>query len=510
MYRRIVIIAAFAALVLPATAPAKELDLAPLLQIEHSITRSLRRAVGPFFEWSESHEPERRLLAVRPLYSHYSDRSRDYFAMDILYPFWSYRRYGKRSFSLGLVSKGFNEDVDNPDSAWQNYLLPIYCVGKTKKGKNYFGIFPVAGVWREFFSYDYISFILFPLYMHSRKSGHIVSTHFLCPIFLKTDGDNVRKRRIFPFIGYNRQEGKWVNYFVLWPFINWGFSLNPDIKGHAYGFFPFFARMHYDHQKRNKWARNTSILWPFFKFARTNSGYDLHCPWPFYLNGKNMDGPNSSRLWYWPVWGRKRKGEEQETFWFWPLYFNYKRPTLYGTRHRRYIAIIWLRVVDYFEKTGKTNTFTRIWPFLSIDSKADGRKHVRILDMFPIRNLEVIERNFAPIWTLYQYRANPDRYRHDLLWGIWQYQKQRQGHTERHTLFPLYNYKRSADGNVRRLDFLTGLFGLAKSADGGRQIKLLWFIRIRRRGKEVNKEIEPPVPLERDLEPPPQSDIIRP
>ncbi len=475
------------------TGRAQEIDMAPLWQIKHTIKDSMRRALGPFLEWNETHEPKKTLLiAVRPLFSIYKDKSREYFALDILYPIWSYRRYGDRSISLGLLSRGMNEDVNDSKGAWQNYFMPLYCLGRSRDGKRYGALFPIGGVMREFFSYDYISFWLFPLYMRSVKNDHIVSTHFLFPIFLKTDGKNIKKRRIFPLIGYNRQKGKWVNYFFLWPFVTWGFSLDPNVDGWAYGLFPLFARMQYHDHKTGKWSRNTTILWPFFKFAKMHTGFDIHAPWPFFIHGRGHNGPGTRRTWIWPFWGTETKagGEEKNTFWLWPLFFNYHRPTLKGHLDLRYIAIFWLKAVSHNAETGKEEVFSRFWPLLSSLKREDGSRRIRILDVFPLRHVEPIDRNLVPIMTLYQYQSDKERFRHDLLWGLWQFEKKKKSHVRRHSLFPLYQYKRSEDGKVSSMRFLTGIFKMSKDTYGKRHVKIFWFIPLTRKAKVPKAELK--------------------
>ena len=104
-------------------------------------------------------------------------------------------------------------------------------------------------------------------------------------------------------------------------------------------------------------------------------------------------------------------------------------------------------------------------------------RHTRFLALYPMRKSAGVERNLAPLWTLYEYQREEDRRQHDLLWGLWQYKATAET-TRKVSLFPFFSYRRGdPDSQGKRLDILTGLFGRETAADGTRKTRLLWFLR---------------------------------
>ena len=474
----------------PDVPPADPPDVPPLFQLEASITSTVCRALGPFFETRQD-DAGGDLLAVRPLFSTYAEPVRNRFSFDLLYPLFSYRRNGTDGMAqvFPLIARWQDDDVYDAKSPWQFYLLPIFWIGHSRSDDPYLALFPLGGVIRDFWTYNKAAFVLFPVYLYTVRMENVVSHHVLFPIFTKTDGPGLTKRRVFPLLGYNRQEGRWVNYFCLWPLFNWGFSLDPQVEGSAFAVFPLFGRMHYRCLDGSKWVSHTQLLWPLFKILNASYGWEYHLPWPFVILSEGMDGPGSFQTYLWPIWGHQAKGQtagkERETssFWFWPLYLQYHRPTLDGYRDSRYVAIFFLQAVDRSDKGEAIEQFYRLYPLLTLTLRQDGQVHFRLLDVWPQRHAEAFERNLQPFFTLYEYRADAERYRHEVLWGAWQFQRQRGGYVERHNVFPLFNYKRSADGTEKRLDLLTGLIGRAWRDNGSAQYRFLWFIRINTKGE---------------------------
>jgi hypothetical protein len=68
----------------------------------------------------------------------------------------------------------------------------------------------------------------------------------------------------------------------------------------------------------------------------------------------------------------------------------------------------------------KNRTTFRLWPFWSTTAgDASGQVRVsRCLELFPIRWVDAVDRNWAPWWTFYEARSNPCYTDHSLFWGI--------------------------------------------------------------------------------------------
>jgi hypothetical protein len=214
---------------------------------------------------------------------------------------------------------------------------------------------------------------------------------------------------------------------------------------------------------------------PFFCGLGTADGYRLHMPWPFFKMAKNMDGPDTGWLFVWPLYGHKKRPLWEEWWYLWPVVWRFEDQRPGGIMAKRfYIAPIYWQNLQDDAAGNRVETYRRVYPLASYtDRPGDGYRQIRILDLWTMRRAYPVERNWAPIWTLYTYTHTPELTRHDLLWGFYQH-RSRHGQVEKHALFPLFSYKRGTEGESRRLDFLTGLIGSQTDADGSRHLRLLW------------------------------------
>ncbi len=485
----------------------RNIDFAPFFQVENNLEHSRVRILGPIFERREDAQG-RKTYAVRPLFSRYEDLSREFIAQDILYPVLSYRLNGIKLQQRGVVGISIDDNIHDPNSSWQDYILPLYFNGRGKDGKRYFALFPIGGNIRYVFSYKLIRFYLFPLYMKTIKSNDIVNYHVLWPIFHKADGENIKKRKVFPLIGYTERFGQWRQNFLLWPLFNWGYSLDPKAPGKAFGLFPLFAKMWLRQPEKGKWFNSYSALFPFFAYAESESSFYLQAPWPFFQYGKRHWGPNSYRLWLWPFYGKTIKRGSTETFWMWPLYFNYHRPIPDGLRKMQYFFIFWLHAVDENYEENTRATFTRVWPIGSMlvkekeldDGSVQKERHIKILDIFPMRNVHAVDRNMAPIWTIYQYHKGPNGCFHELLWGLVQCRTAKDGALRELSIFPFFNYELT-DQEVKKFRVLLGLYARKDFKDGTKKRRYGWlFSHTYKDGKALGHGILPFYDYEKSAE----------
>ncbi|MFU8780053.1 MAG: hypothetical protein ACNA71_03400, partial [Kiritimatiellia bacterium] len=119
--------------------------------------------------------------------------------------------------------------------------------------------------------------------------------------------------------------------------------------------------------------------------------------------------------------------------------------------------------------------YMRLWP-LGVYRRADGHSLTRIPDLWPLRNTPAIERNWAPLWTLYRHERAQGRYLSELLWGLVRVEASA-GERE-WSVFPVISSHQGAD--TRSWRFLYGLLGYQR--DGlQKSYQVLYFLRIRRR-----------------------------
>ena len=477
--RRGAVVRALAALALvalasvtPVRAADDETNLAPLWQSQERVGVTRRRALGPFFEYRFDCDG-RQFLAVRPFYSSLTDPPERLGTTDILWPIVfmlrSFPTYDQRRSLLGL----FYSHNDRPQTnAHQSYLLPLVGWGRTAAGQAYFALFPFGGVMRDFLGNDEVRFWLFPAYFSSR-SGPSHSLHVLFPIFARAEGPRARKFRVFPFYGYLEYFGRTRQSFILWPFWHWTRSLDPKAPGGGFFLFPLYGRGHFTASNQKTYTRQATFLWPFFSWRLTETSRSINAPWPLFQWRTGTEDAHSYRHYFWPVYGHRQEEKHDYRFWLWP-FFQRERERQNDLEMKSFFFLPF-----YWDSTdrwddGREERLVRVWPLASRRLAADGTREWRVLDLWPQRHAEPVERNLAPFWTLYFYRANAQSFRHDLLWGLWQWGRDESG--RHHSLFPFYSFTAAPDDAARSYNLLGGLFGRARGPDGTKT-RLLWFFR---------------------------------
>ncbi len=455
---------------LPPPGPRINLDLAPILEYDHTPDRLMRRALGPIGELS--HTPfDQRLTAVRPIYSEFRDNARGTVARDVLWPLYIYRLTPETEDHLGLG--GLIRHRNRRATDYQNWFLPIFFQGKSEDGHNYFAIFPLGGNIRDLLGFDDIWFWLFPLYGYARRDT-TVSHNVLWPIYNTTHGERLNKWRVFPLYGEATRQNQWENHFLLWPIFHYGRNLDPNGAGRGFAMLPLYGYIHSENHERDTRLTHHTFLWPFFTWLRTEKGTRIHAPWPFFQYRQDFEEAGEDRLYFWPIWGKDNRHDKREWFVLWPIVRHQEESTKdRGDLERLFVLPVYWQFI-HRKPDGETDAYRRVWPLFSTDRQGEDAFRFRCLDLWPVRHHEVIERNFAPFWTLYQYQRRDDRRQHDLLWGFYQYRHAE--HLEKLTLFPLFSYRKSPDASTRSLHLLLGLVGREHDREGD-HTRLLWFLK---------------------------------
>ncbi|MCA1808783.1 MAG: hypothetical protein ABR497_11470, partial [Kiritimatiellia bacterium] len=101
---------------------------------------------------------------------------------------------------------------------------------------------------------------------------------------------------------------------------------------------------------------------------------------------------------------------------------------------------------------------------------------LRVPTLLPFRDFPVIDRNFAPLWTLYTRETSSDATQQELLWGTMRYRRQNDG-ARYWSVFPLAQYESRPRQDTLEWNCLKGLFGYTRKA-GRRSLRLLYFLSI--------------------------------
>lgn len=447
-------------------------DFGPFVSRHHDLNGDERlKVLGPLFE--RAHSPdEMTLTATRPLFSTVDDPARDRALIDYAWPVGTSRTINDENQWRFLIFYGFNHTTNDPGDRYRTWLIPFYFQGRDTSGKTYRALFPLGGTIKDFVGRDEISFVLWPLYSTSALN-EISTVNVLWPFISKTTSTqgHISRGRIFPFYGYNRHAGKFDKKFILWPFYTDARYHYEEGHGGGHILFPLYGYMNLD-TERTIW-----LLPPFFRFTDGERQDVVHAPWPFY---QRRLGDGVDLRYIWPVWGRKTIEDRETHFFLWPVFWTEtdQRP---GESIRRF------NVVPFFshavvrantpEETppGEREVLARrhkLWPLYSYRRDGDTTRF-RFVELWPFADAPAVERNWAPLWSLYERRATATNADTELLWGL--FRNQKRGDEGRYvSLFPVADYRR--DGETRSWNLLKGLVGYERK-DSRKSIRLLYFLK---------------------------------
>lgn len=459
-------------------------DLGPIISRHRDVNGEWRlKILGPLYEHA-SRDDGMNLHAVRPLYSTVRDPSRDRRMSDYLWPVGTRRRIQDESQWRWLVFMGFNHTTNDPGDRYRTWLIPFYFQGRTDSGKTYRALFPIGGSIHDFFGRDRISFVLFPLYSTSSLKD-MSTVNFLWPLIsrTRTDDDRVYRARFFPFYGVNREEGRFNKRFILWPFYTEVEYTHKNSKGRGHMVFPLYGTLNITTEK-TLW-----LLPPFFRFTKGDERNIIHAPWPFYqrVTGKDID------LHYvWPFWGHRQTGSRERSFVLWPFFWSDadKRP---GSRSHRLMAVPFFShtvvradpepaVVEGQPESPSLARRHKVWPLYSYRREGEASRF-RFVELWPFADAPSVDRNLAPLWTLYSRYANKGNVDTEILWGLYRNQK-RAEHGRYVSLFPLFDYRRDdqVDQPRRSWNILKGLIGYEREGER-HTYRFLYLLKVRT-GKE--------------------------
>lgn len=455
------------------TIPAREWDIGFLSCADIDPTGAERvRALGPFVE-RQKDDAGMVFTAVRPFYSSTTEPARDRSLREFLWPVGMIKQYRGETYWRFLSAFGHDFDNADPESRKRFIVFPVLYTGRDKEGSKYFAVFPIGGTIHEFLGRDKINFALFPLYTHSSVDD-VETYDVIWPLISWSKGEDVSRFRLFPLYGQSFNRNRWTKRFVLWPLWSSVRYQYPDQQGGGFVLFPLYG------QAKAGENRSWTFLPPFFKLGYGKESMELNCPWPLF----QYRSGDPAKLYIWPLWGRKTVGQVKSSFALWPII-----NTEEITRNESVLKRFNILPLVYHEKMlikddGNESAADRVgeryfkfWPLLSYERrKADAR--FRMLALWPLKRTPAVERNLAPIWSLYSHERTGEVVEDDVLWGLF---RRRSNGAEggRISLFPLFSSEKTTDGDgSREWNILMGLIG-CKTKGLQKTYKILYFIKIR-------------------------------
>jgi hypothetical protein len=401
--------------------------------------------LGPFFSWKKSiHKSQ---WGIRPLLCVTEDETVPLWRLELLYPFGKYQvKEDEKKGYLALLSLFREENLDG-EKRWDFQFFPFF-IGETRKGENYFGLFPIFGTLLDRFGKEEIRFYLWPLYGESLSDGDR-TTHILWPFISFTEGEKKRGYRFWPCYGRKEEKGISQTEFYAWPiFMRQIKGLDTEDPIKEWMVFPFYVT------RESRRFESRTFLWPFFSYTRDHlSGFEQwDLPYPFFqsLKGEGLKG-----IRIFPFYGHKEKeGEMRRTFFLYPVYQleEYQIGDL-QEKTLRILLLSRIRIGEN-EKGIEKERSLRIWPFFDYEKKETGDEEFSFFYLFPFKD-EGFERNLFPLFRIFRWEKNAQGDRStNLLWGF--YKRKKNGELDSWEVAHLIGLRKGKGWNT--VSFLKGLF----------------------------------------------------
>jgi len=424
-------------------------------------------ALGPFIEWSDAGD-SRVVRAVRPFFVHESRPADRKEVLDVLWPVASFRSWDRDSDWRFLTVFGHDYDNEDPRSRYHVWALPLVFWGRNAAGEDYGALFPVGGKICEFLGKDEVSFVLFPAYLYTRVND-LETESWLWPLISRTKGKNIHGFRVAPFYGKVVREGEWEKSFIAWPVWTSVRYDRPGAQGYAHVLFPLYGHVKMENQE--SWM----LIPPFIRWSSSARGREGYAPWPFV----QFSSGRTDKLYLWPFWGRKEDEFRSSGFWLWPFIAHSleKGPRNEISRFRVLPFVYSERERPAGSNTvaGATGRYFALWPLASYRRDSRGTS-LRALCLWPVKDTRPIERNLAPIWTVFDRERTEKSVQTEVLWGLARWGR---GTNEvvSGSVFPLLSWAHGEDraADTTSWSVLKGLVGYEREGTAKRY-RLLYFL----------------------------------
>lgn len=422
--------------------------------------------LGPLFKYQKNGDD--RDLALRPLFYRTTHAKEQSSVGYYLYPVATGEKTPEAdNFEILQLfrTSTYRKREPEPEREKSTMLFPFYISGESERHGRYQAFFPVYGDIYDRFWRDEYHFVLFPLYGSTVKKG-TTNRHYLWPFFATTSGENESGFDVFPLYGQAHKSGVYEKRFVLWPFYTSETTgLNTDNPTRKKFIFPLYAST--DSPKKT----SRSYLWPFFGYTedRGKKQEEVDYFWPFITKVRGEKKNSDSFL---PFYSHETFKGGEKSWYLWPLYKHEElKSESFGQDQDRVLFFLYRDNREYWPKDGNERRRTAMWPLFLYRKSTEGVSSLSLpAPVEPILDKEGIEKDWAPLWRIYQRRWDEKgNSASSLLWNLFWHESR--GDDLAYELFPFVSYRNTA--KERDLKFLKGLVSLKR--DGGQEeLSLFW------------------------------------
>ena len=421
--------------------------------------------LGPLFKLQS--QQDQSAVAVRPLFFRNGSDENKTASTDYLYPLASSETTPdvSRFQVLKLYQKNMFRKDREEERERDFMIFPFYITGTSKKYGPYTSILPIYGDIYERFWRDEYHYVLFPLYGRTVNKG-TTNYNILYPFFSVTRGERESGYAFWPLYGQSAKEGVYRKRFALWPIYHQEEKgIDTDNPTSRFQILPLYVAV--DSPKLT--ARH--YLWPFFGHyenrATNEEGWDLL--WPFW---QVVRGEKRNVTRFLPFYDKELNGDNEKRWYLWPLY---KEETMesssFHQEKERLLYFLYSNHRESWPTDGASRQRIAFWPLFVYKRTTDGVKSFSFpAPLEPVLDREGIERNWAPLWRLYQQRWNDSGdSAASFAWNLYWHEARRDDLA--YELFPLLRYRSTTDSTD--LQFLKGLFRFTTGRKG-KSVRLFW------------------------------------
>jgi hypothetical protein len=404
--------------------PAYGLDVKFWPLLDYHSDASGRRSLhlfGPLFSYATG--PEGSELTLRPLFSlTRGPRAADNEAT-LLYPLfvarWDPQRTEYRLFGLISYLSEPGHGADQWDRRFTVFPLVFYRESRLRGTS--LSVLPFYADLQNFFGYERVRMIAFPLYLHLEKAL-VERTWLPFPFVSWVGGKTGRGFRVFPFYGWEQSGETERLTYVLWPFyVSHERNFTRPERERRLILYPFYSTI----DSPRQWSR--SYVFPFFlpllthavdRQERTEAwGF----PWPAWLSQRRLDTGARTALRLWPFYEDTHFGDVHARFVMWPLYrWSTQEVGDYHFTRSDVLLMLYRRIDEVDSAQRHRRRLHTLFPLYRINA-ADGDEEwstLALLDALLPRN-PTVRRVYAPLWQLYSWRRDREQPpRWSLLWDL--------------------------------------------------------------------------------------------
>lgn len=435
---------------------------------------------GPFYSTQQREDED--FWAIHPFFSR-TDYGADATEVDVLYPLFTYDRFGPESrWQLLQLLSGTSGRTAAGGEIHRRTVFPFYFEQRSAAGTNDYRVFfPFYGTLRNRLFRDEITFKAWPFYVRSHKgaqmtvpdpsapdvpvyAGGFTTENVLFPFYHRRYGEGLHGWQVWPLAGYEEKlAGLRTNLWgdveptpghrkkmALWPFfLEERRQLGTPNPEHEIALLPFFSRFHSPQRD------SITVPWPLGLTLTDDRGKGYRewgAPWPLVVFAR---GPGKTVDRVWPFYSRAHAGSLSSGFFLWPLYKvnTFDSPPLWRER-KRVLFFLYSDVVERATDTGRENRRTDLWPLFTASVNAEGGRRLQLFAPFEplIPNNKSLIRNWSPLWSVWRSERNPGTgdASTSVLWNLVRSDTTATGR-KCSLLFGLFQYQTSPDGKRWRL-----------------------------------------------------------